>query len=255
MHSQSLLTKVITMNIAESARKIRLIMYLRSKGISDTDVLSAMEKIPREDFVVPQMADQAYEDIALPIGRGQTISQPFIVAAMTQALEVEPRDKILEIGTGSGYQTCVLAQLCRRVYSIERHKPLLMDAQKMFEKLRLHNITAIAADGMKGWPDNGNGGQAPFDKIICTACARREPPRALIDQLKDGGIMIIPVAMEDGRQILRRYKKESEDTYAYKDLFDVRFVPLLPEIATARETEREDRYYSQQESHDGMATV
>jgi len=211
-------------------------MHLRAMGISDTDVLAAMERVPRDAFVPAQMQDQAFEDIALPIGRGQTISQPLIVATMTQALELNDRDKVLEIGTGSGYQTCVLAHLCRRVYSIERHKPLLLQAERMFDQLRLRNITAIAGDGMKGWPD-----QQPFDKIICTAAAQGEPPHALLEQLRIGGIMVIPVATSE-YQVLRRYKKEGEDnTFAVKDLMQVRFVPLLPNLAPASENE-DDKY-------------
>jgi protein-L-isoaspartate(D-aspartate) O-methyltransferase len=225
---RQILPDTIHMN-AESTRKIRLIMHLRSQGISDTETLSAMERVPREIFVPEAMLDQAYEDIALPIGRGQTISQPLVVAHMTMALEISDRDKILEIGTGSGYQTCILSHLCRRVYTIERHKPLLIGAEKIFETLCLRNITAIAGDGMKGWEN-----QAPFDKIICTAAAREKPPAALLDQMKVGGIMVIPVALED-RQVLRRYKKEGEDTFAVKDLMPVRFVPLLPNLATASE--------------------
>lgn len=215
---------------ADHARKIRLVMHLRNMGIIDTAVLAAMERVPREDFVPAAMQDQAYEDIALPIGRGQTISQPYVVASMTQALKLGDRkDKVLEIGTGSGYQTCVLAHLCRRVYSIERHKPLLIQAEKMFDRLRLRNITAVAGDGMKGWPE-----QAPFDHIICTAAAREKPPQALLDQLKVGGTLVIPVAAGDG-QVLRSYKKEGEDTFAVLDLMGVRFVPLLPNLAAASE--------------------
>ena len=225
---------------AEDTRKIRLIMHLRSQGISDTAVLAAIEKVPREIFIPAAMQDQAYEDIALPIGRGQTISQPFVVAAMTQALQLSDRDKVLEIGTGSGYQTCVLAHLCRRVYSIERHKPLLHQAEKIFDRLKLRNITAIAGDGMKGWPD-----QAPFDKIICTAAAQGEPPQTLFDQLKEGGIMVIPVA-ENGDQVLRRYKKEGDDTFAVKDLMPVRFVPLLPDLARASENADDAPAYGRQ---------
>lgn len=215
---------------AEIARKIRLVMHLRALGIADTRTLAAIEKVPREQFVPRAMFDQAYEDIALPIGRGQTISQPSVVAAMTQALECGERDKVLEIGTGSGYQTCILAHLCRRVYSIERHKPLLIEAEKMFDALRLRNITPICGDGMKGWPE-----QAPFDRIIVTAAAADRPPQALLDQLKIGGILIIPVGMP-GAQVLRRYKKEGEDTFAVKDLMPVRFVPLLPHIARQSES-------------------
>jgi protein-L-isoaspartate(D-aspartate) O-methyltransferase len=204
-------------------------MHLRSLGIADTAVLAAMEKVPREIFVPAAMQDQAYEDIALPIGRGQTISQPYVVAAMTQALELSKREKVLEIGTGSGYQTCVLAHLCRRVYTIERHKPLLIGAEAIFDRLKLRNITPIAGDGMKGWP-----GQEPFDRIICTAAARKEPPQALFDQLRPGGILVIPVALDE-YQVLRAYKKESDDTFAVKDLMEVRFVPLLPDLAKASE--------------------
>ncbi len=221
-----------------ATRKIRLIMHLRRLGVADMKVLEAIERVPREVFVPAAMQDQAYEDMALPIGRGQTISQPFVVATMTERLELSDRDKVLEIGTGSGYQTCVLAQLCRRVYSIERHRPLLVQAEQMFNDLRLRNITTIAGDGMKGWK-----AQAPFDKIICTAAARGKPPQELLDQLKIGGIMVIPVAL-DGKQVLRRYKKEGEDTFALKDIMPVRFVPLLPDIAPDQvpETENTDEF-------------
>lgn len=219
---------------AHDTRMIRLIMHLRSMGIANTDVLSAMEKVPRSLFVPAQMQDQAYEDIALPIGSGQTISQPLVVATMTQALELGGREKVLEIGTGSGYQACILSHLCRRVYTIERHKPLLVEAEKIFKKLNLHNITAIAGDGMKGWPE-----QAPFDRIIVTAAAFGKPPQAFLDQLKVGGIMVIPVG-DTTSQILKRYKKESEDTFAVKELLPVRFVPLLPDMAPSGENEDGD---------------
>jgi protein-L-isoaspartate(D-aspartate) O-methyltransferase len=217
-------------NADYTRHKIRLVMYLRNAGIVDTRVLAAMEKVPRELFVPQALRDQAYEDMTLPIGRGQTISQPLVVSTMTQALEIGPRHKVLEIGTGSGYQTAILAHLCLRVYSIERHKPLLIQAERMLNDLKLRNITAIAGDGMKGWPL-----QAPFDSIICTAAAREKPPQPLLDQLKVGGILVIPVALENG-QVLRRYKKEGEDTFAVRDLMPVRFVPLLPHLA--RETEQ-----------------
>jgi protein-L-isoaspartate(D-aspartate) O-methyltransferase len=213
-------------------RVVRLIMNLRKMGITDTAVLGAVERVPREIFIPHQMHDQAYEDIALPIGRGQTISQPYIVAAMTQALELNDRCRVLEIGTGSGYQACVLAWLCKRVYTIERHKPLLDQAEAIFKLLNirdLHNITTKLGDGMRGWPD-----LAPFDRIIVTAAAQDKPPQALLDQLAVGGIMIIPVG-RPGEQVLHRYKKESDDTFAVKDLMPVRFVPLLPEIARANE--------------------
>ncbi len=214
---------------SQDTRKIRLVMLLRNAGITDTSVLAAMERVPRDFFVPAAMADQSYDDIALPIGRGQTISQPLVVATMTEALKLDDRCKVLEVGTGSGYQSCVLAHLCRRVYTIERHKSLLIEALKMFDELKLHNITAIAGDGMKGWPE-----QAPFDRIIVTAAAQGDPPSALLDQLKIGGIMVVPVATNE-HQVLRRYKKEGEDTFAVKDLMGVRFVPLLPNLAAPSE--------------------
>ena len=163
------------MNTQDINRRIRLVMDLRTKGITDAKVLGAMERVPRDEFVPAAVRDQAWDDMALPIGRGQTISQPFVVASMTQALKLSDMDKVLEIGTGCGYQTAILSKLCRRVYTIERHKPLLVRAEQMFEHLKLRNITALAGDGMKGWP-----GQAPFDAIICTAAAQGAPPDALI---------------------------------------------------------------------------
>lgn len=209
----------------DDTKKIRLVMYLRTAGISDTRVLSAIERVPRDVFVPPTFRDQAWEDTALPIGLGQTISQPLVVATMTQALNINEHDKILEIGTGCGYQAAILARLCRRVYTIERHKPLLDVALRHLEALKIRNITAICADGMKGWPE-----QSPFDKIIVTAAAREKPPQALVDQLDIGGILVIPVG-EIGAQVLRLYKKESRDTLAIRDLMPVRFVPLLPDVA------------------------
>ncbi|MGB4106325.1 MAG: protein-L-isoaspartate(D-aspartate) O-methyltransferase [Alphaproteobacteria bacterium] len=218
------------MNTQDMNKRVRLIMHLRKMGITDMSVLGAMEKVPRERFVPESVRHQAWDDIALPIGRGQTISQPFVVAAMTAALKLSDRDKVLEIGTGCGYQTAILSKLCRRVYTIERHKPLLKDAEKRFEELKLRNITAIAADGMQGWPRINNVDQAPFDKIIVTAAARGKPPQALLDQVKDGGLMVIPVG-ENGEQVLRCYKKETDGSFTAKDLMPVRFVPLLPDIA------------------------
>ncbi len=226
---EGMLLEYSPMTIQDTNKRIRLIMHLRNKGITDTSVLSAMEKVPRDEFVPAAVRDQAWDDIALPIGRGQTISQPYVVAAMTQALKLNDRDKVLEVGTGCGYQCAVLARLCRRVYTIERHKVLLVLAEKRLESQRLRNITAIAGDGMKGWP-----AQAPFDKIIVTAAARDRPPAALIDQLKDGGLLVIPIA-EEGAQTLRIYKKESGEAYSVKTLMPVRFVPLLPDIAKDNE--------------------
>lgn len=218
------------MNTQDKNKRIRLIMHLRQAGITDMKVLEALEKVPRDEFVPDSVKDQAWDDRALPIGRGQTISQPFVVAFMTQALALSDRDRVLEIGTGCGYQTAILAQICRRVYTIERHKPLLEEAEKRFEALKIRNITAIAADGMKGWPKINGHEQPPFDKIIVTAAARTKPPEALMEQLKIGGLMVIPVG-EPGNQSLKLYKKESDEAWAVKDLLPVRFVPLLPDMA------------------------
>ena len=210
----------------DNTQKIRLIMTLRQQGITDTDVLSAMEKVPRELFVSEQFLDQAYENTALPIGSGQTISQPLVVALMTQELELNDRDKVLEVGTGSGYQAAVLSHLCRRVYTIERHRDLLDKAKKKFEQLNLRNITEMVGDGMKGWE-----AQAPFDKIIVTAGAVEKAPEALKDQLKTGGIMVIPVGEDPNSQMLKKYTKEDDDLFSVIDLLPVRFVPLLPNVA------------------------
>ena len=208
------------------ARKIRLIMKLRKAGITDTSVLAAIERVPREAFILPTFHDQAYEDIALPIGLGQTISQPLVVANMTQELKLNDRHKVLEIGTGSGYQAAILSKLCRRVYSIERHRQLLKIATDRLYNLRLRNITCKAADGMKGWIE-----QAPFDRIIVTAAAGSEPPQALLDQLSIGGIMIMPMGREKSCQFIYRITRESEEDYNLEQLMPVRFVPLLPEVA------------------------
>jgi protein-L-isoaspartate(D-aspartate) O-methyltransferase len=200
-------------------RKIELIMKLRNQGVRDVRILEAIERIPRELFVPETLALDAYADEAMPIACGQTISQPFVVAFMTDRLQVSERMKVLEIGTGSGYQTAILSLLCRRVYTIERHRPLLSGAKARFDHLGLTNITTMLGDGFKGWP-----AQAPFDRIIVTAAAG-ELPEALLDQLAPGGIMIIPV--EGGTvQELLRVTKEAEGNTIEK-LLDVRFVPLV----------------------------
>ena len=206
------------MNVA--SRKIRLVMELRNAGVVDTAVLSAIERTPRECFVMETFRERAYENSALPIGLGQTISQPLVVAMMTAALALNDRHKVLEIGTGSGYQTAILSKLCRRVYTIERHKPLLRQAEAQFEALRIRNVTTRAGDGWKGWPE-----QAPFDRIIVTAAAD-ELPRALCDQLADGGIMVIPVGRTGGEQQLLRVTR-TDNGIETESLGDVRFVPLV----------------------------
>jgi protein-L-isoaspartate(D-aspartate) O-methyltransferase len=215
-----------------AARKIRLIMTLRRSGITDTAVLAAIERIPREAFVPPSFLDQAYENRALPIGLGQTLSQPQVVALMTQALAVRSRHKVLEIGTGSGYQAAVLSRLARRVYSIERHRPLLREAERRFSQLRLHNITTIAGDGNLGWRE-----QAPFDRIILTAAAA-ELPLGLFDQLAIGGIMVLPFGPDRGDQQLLRATRLA-DGPKLERLGSVRFVPLLCGVPNAEEAAAE----------------
>ena len=207
----------------DQANAIRLIMALRRNGVTDTNVLSAIERMPRDFFVPQNFHDKAYEDTALPIGHGQTISQPLVVAMMTQELELNDRMTVLEIGTGSGYQAAILSQLCRRVYSIERLKPLLDVAQKRFEDLKIRNITSMHGDGYKGWPS-----VAPFDRIIVTAAAAQEPPPALMDQLAVGGIMILPVRLNALKEQLIKIRK-TETGFTELPIMDVRFVPLVSE--------------------------
>ncbi len=204
------------------ARAARLIMELRQAGITDTRLLKAMELVPRNLFVDNPMEAEAWEDRALPIGCGQTISQPLVVAAMTQALDVGERHKILEIGTGSGYQAAVLARLCRRIYSLERHRDLYLVAEKRLQTLGLSNVTPRIGDGWRGWPE-----QAPFDRIVVTAAAP-EVPEALVEQLIPGGILVIPLGPEFDVQGLWRYTKDlGTGQMNGENLFPVRFVPML----------------------------
>lgn len=201
-------------------RKMRFLYALRSRGVTDARVLTAMERIDRGAFVKGLFAERAYEDMPLPIACGQTISQPSVVGLMTQALDVQPRDKVLEIGTGSGYQAAVLSQLARRVYTVDRHRRLVREAEDIFRALALVNITAITADGSHGLPD-----QAPFDRILVTAAAE-DPPGPLLAQLKPGGIMVLPVGQSDTLQSLIKVTR-SESGYDYEELRPVRFVPLV----------------------------
>jgi protein-L-isoaspartate(D-aspartate) O-methyltransferase len=205
---------------ANLTRKVRLIMELRRAGINDARVLGAIEKIPRELFVPEQFQDQAYENVALPIASGQTISQPYVVALMTERLELEGREKVLEIGTGSGYQAAILGRLARRVFTVERHRPLVREAEKRFAALRLGNIVTRFGDGAKGWPE-----QAPFDRIIVTAAAP-EIPAVLLDQLAPGGILVLPVGAEYHDQRLVRVRRD-EAGFETEDIAWVRFVPLV----------------------------
>lgn len=203
-----------------SERKMRFLFALRSRGVTDGRVLTAMEKVDRGLFVRGIFAARAYEDMPLPIACGQTISQPSVVGLMTQALNVGPRDTVLEVGTGSGYQAAILAQLARRVYTVDRWRRLVREAQDIFRQLGLVNVTAMTADGSHGLPD-----QAPFDRIIVTAAAE-DPPGPLLQQLKPGGIMVVPVGQSDAVQHLIKVTR-GEKGFDYEELRQVRFVPLV----------------------------
>ena len=207
----------------DAERKMQFLYALRSKGVTDTRTLEAMEKVDRGPFVRGIFAERAYEDMPLPIACGQTISQPSVVGLMTQALNVQPRDKVLEVGTGSGYQAAILAQLARRVYTVDRHRRLVVEARKVFDGMNLVNITAFTADGSHGLPD-----QAPFDRIIVTAAAE-DPPGTLLAQLRIGGIMVVPVGQSDTVQSLIKVTR-TDDGFDYDELRPVRFVPLLEGI-------------------------
>ena len=206
--------------IKNATLKMQFLFSLRKAGIVDRQVLQAMERVDRKNFVNGVFSEKAYDDTPLPIACGQTISQPTVVGLMTQALKVTPRDKVLEVGTGSGYQAAILSLLARRVYTVERHSLLVHKAAKIFQKLNFNNITTLLADGGYGLEQ-----QAPFDRIIVTA-ASEDPPASLLSQLKIGGIMIIPVGQSDNIQNLIKIVK-TEGGYEYQDLQSVRFVPLV----------------------------
>ena len=206
--------------MASAKDQIELIMQLRRRGIRDAKVLRAIERVPRELFVDDAFTDHAYQDIALPIECGQTISQPYVVAFMTEKLELDDRHKVLEIGTGSGYQAAVLSYLCRRVYSVERWRELQKLADRRLADLGITNVTTIIGDGWLGWPP-----QAPFDRIIVTAAAL-DAPAALLDQLKEGGRMIIPLGETRDEQSLVQIDK-TEEGLVETPLLPVRFVPLV----------------------------
>ena len=201
-------------------RRARLVLELRGEGIDDDRLLGAIERVPRDMFVPRPFQHQAWDNVALPIDCGQTISQPSVVARMTRALEVDDRMKVLEIGTGSGYQASILSHLCRRVYTIERHRELLQQAESRFEKLRRRNVTARLGDGSKGWSE-----QAPFERILVTAAAIDIPPR-LSGQLSVGGIMVVPIGDEPHDQRIVRVCRQ-EHGLDIDDLGPVKFVPLV----------------------------
>ncbi|HEX6859152.1 MAG TPA: protein-L-isoaspartate(D-aspartate) O-methyltransferase [Caulobacteraceae bacterium] len=205
-------------------RHARLLLALRTQGVTEPKVLGAIEKTPRELFTPDLFKERAWEDSALPIACGQTISQPFIVGLMTQALTINPRDRVLEIGTGSGYQTAILARLARLVYTVERYRTLLREAESRFKELGLTNIITKFGDGGEGWPE-----QAPFDRIMVTAAAPEEPKK-LLAQLKPNGVLVAPV----GRgpvQHLRRFAGDGKGGFKVEELGEVRFVPLLDGVA------------------------
>ena len=206
--------------IDNATLKMQFLFSLRKAGVLDKQVLDAMERVDRKNFINGVFSEKAYEDTPLPIACGQTISQPTVVGLMTQALQVTSRDKVLEVGTGSGYQAAILSLLARRVYTIERHSLLVNNATKVFQKLNISNITTILSDGGHGLEQ-----QAPFDRIIVTA-ASDDPPASLLSQLKIDGIMIIPVGQSDNMQNLIKIAKTDEG-YEYQDLQTVRFVPLV----------------------------
>jgi protein-L-isoaspartate(D-aspartate) O-methyltransferase len=206
--------------MTENRRRLHLVQSLREQGISDERVLEAVAHIPREVFVEAPFADQAYADQPLPISCGQTISQPYIVARMTEALKVEPHHRVLEIGTGSGYQAAVLARLAKRVYTIERYATLAEAAAQRFAELGITNITQRVGDGTLGMPEF-----APYDRIMVTAAAR-ELPRAYLDQMAPGSILVIPIEERPGNQGLWRITRDQQG-FQHEHLLPVRFVPLV----------------------------
>ena len=206
--------------------KARLILALRSQGVTEPAVLEAIERTPRDLFTPELFKERAWEDSALPIACGQTISQPYIVGLMTQSLKLEPRARVLEIGTGSGYQTAILARIARLVYTVERYRTLLGEAEERFKQLGLLNIITRFGDGGEGWPE-----QAPFDRILVTAAAPAEP-KTLLAQLKPSGVLVAPVGKGPVQSLLR-YTGDGEGGFSAETLCDVRFVPLLD--GTARE--------------------
>ncbi|MDR3433197.1 MAG: protein-L-isoaspartate(D-aspartate) O-methyltransferase [Rouxiella aceris] len=195
-----------------------LLEQLRKQGISDEQLLHAIESVPRERFVDEAFQHKAYENTALPIGLGQTISQPYTVARMTQLLCLQPQSRVLEIGTGSGYQTAILAHLVEHVFSVERIKGLQWQAKRRLKQLDLHNVSTRHGDGWEGWPSRG-----PFNAIIVTA-APPEIPQDLMAQLDDGGIMVLPVGEQN--QTLQRIVRRAND-FTIETIEAVRFVPLV----------------------------
>ena len=203
-------------------RKIRLILELRDYGIVDSEVLSALEQIPREKFVSETYRNQAYENMALPIGNNQTISQPYVVAKMTELLEVENTHKVLEIGTGSGYQCAILSKLARRVYTIERIKNLYDKSIKIFQDLKLTNIVSKYEDGNNGWVE-----QIPFDRILFTA-ATEKITNKIFSHIKEDGIIVCPI-IKDNKQVIMKYIRKNNKLIS-EEFDNVLFVPNIKGI-------------------------
>ena len=202
----------------------RLMRALQAQGVNDKKVLTAMERTPRDLFVPELFLDRSWEDSAIPINCGQTISQPYIVGLMTQALKIEGRHRVLEIGTGSGYQTAILSRLARYVYTIERYRSLMLEAETRHKRLMLENIIYRFGDGWEGWPE-----QAPFDRILVTA-ALPDEPLGLLAQLKPKGVMVGPQGRGSTQRLLR-YMRTADGGYTTEDLGEVRFVPLIAGVA------------------------
>ena len=205
-------------------RKRMIYEQIMGRGITDQNVIRVMAKIPRHIFVDDALKNQAYSDCPVNIGQGQTISQPYIVALMSQALELAPQHKVLEIGMGCGYQTVILSQLCQKVYSIERFQTLGLFARRIFKQMKLRNIIMRIGDGSYGWKEG-----APFDRILC-ACVAPHVPRHLLSQLAIGGILVIPVSQSGGTQKLMRVTR-STYSYSKEDLGECRFVPMVGKYA------------------------
>lgn len=211
----------MSMNTFDAQRQTMVETQLVARGIHDPAVLAAMRTVPREAFVPPEWADAAYEDMPLPIGEGQTISQPYMVALMTEAMQLSPADRVLEIGTGSGYSAAVLSCIAAHVYTVERLNALVRLARRRLQQLGFTNVSVHDGNGTLGWPEH-----APYDRIVVTAAGPAVPP-ALQEQLRAGGRLIMPVGADVLLQHLIRVTRRSETQFEQEDLGDVRFVPLI----------------------------
>jgi protein-L-isoaspartate(D-aspartate) O-methyltransferase len=205
----------------ENVGRMEFLLSLRRRGISDAAVLRAIDAVPREQFMLPEFAGIAYADQAMPIACGQTISQPYVVAYMTEQLDVKRQHRVLEVGTGSGYQAAILSQLAGQVFTVERYRTLAEGARKALAGIGADNVTVLAGDGLNGLPEH-----APYDRIIVTAAAESIPEK-LVEELAEGGLMVLPLGQHSGPQRLVKLTK-GKDGVSQEDLIGVRFVPLLP---------------------------